>query len=139
MVGGRWRRARNKKKGGETFRSVDLMNLKLRRRLFVGLLFYAACTQGHQTQRNKIPHYVCAAYGRRTYRYEINVYSPSRACVWHHIKALFFCLSLYRIFFHRKLPPAPWHHQPFVKSIVLFLLFVDSFTAVVKFILAALS
>lgn len=37
------------------------MNLKLRRRLFVGLLFYAACTQGHQTQRNKIPRYVCAA------------------------------------------------------------------------------
>lgn len=108
----------------ETFRSVDLMNLKLRRRLFVGLLFYAACTQGHQTQRNKIPRYVCAANGRRTYGYEFNVYSPSCACVWHHIKALLpFFLSLYRTFFHRKLPPALWHHQLFVKSMHYFYYF----------------
>lgn len=95
MVGRRESEEREKGRR-ETFRSVDLMNLKLRRRLFVGLLFYAACTQGHQTQRNKIPRYVCAAYSRRTYGYEFNVYSPSRACVWHHIKALlsFFFISL---------------------------------------------
>lgn len=111
--GGRRRRARGKKKGGETFRSMDLMNLKLRRRLFVGLFFYTACAQGHQTQRNKIPRYVCAAYGRRMNMSFMCIRRPV-----HRIKALFF-ISLPR-FLSPQTTTAPYYHQPFVKRAIIF-------------------
>lgn len=130
-------RARNEKKGGgETFRSVDLMNLKLRRRLFVGLLFCAACTQGRQTQRNKIPRYVCAAYGRRTYGYELNVFAVLRGAYGTALRRFF--LSLYRVFFHRNLPPAPWYHRSFVKrNIIIFRSLLDTAVCEITLILCA--